>query len=166
MPLLKEPAISLEGVRVRALTLTSLDLEVDLSVKNPNLFGVTLRDLPFSVFCTAGGKELQVATGNAGSVKIKGNASTVLAVPVTAHNAGLIGAVTSFVAQGGIEITVKGTAIIDCFITCKSIPFTKSIRLTTKQTYRRPFAEGCRGRKYESLIPADTFAPGYPPFMI
>ena len=133
MPLLKEPAITLEGVRVRALTLSSLDLEVDLAVKNPNLFGVTLQDLPFTVFCTAGGKEQQVATGNTGSVKIKGNASTVLAVPVTAHNAGIIGAITSFVAQGGIEVTVKGTAVVDCFVTSKSIPFAKSIKLTTKQ---------------------------------
>jgi LEA14-like dessication related protein len=133
MPLLKEPAITLEGVKVRDITISSLELDVSIRVTNQNIFGVTLRDLPFTVSCVTGTKEQRIATGNAGTVKIRGNDSTVLTVPVTAHNAGIIRAVTSFVALGGIDLTVQGTAFIDCLVICPPLPFTKSIRLTTAQ---------------------------------
>jgi LEA14-like dessication related protein len=133
MPLLKEPAVTLDGVKVLALGLGALELEVDLRVANPNIFGVTLRELPFTVSCVAGGNEHQLATGNTGSVKIRRNSSTVLTVPVTVHNAGIIGALTTLVAQGGIEVTVRGTAVIDCIVTCRPVPFTKSVLLTTQQ---------------------------------
>jgi LEA14-like dessication related protein len=133
MPLLKEPAITVGGVRVRALTLSAIDLDVTLNITNPNLFGVTLRDLPFAVLCTTDSGEQQIATGNPGCVKIRGNCSTVLTVPVTAHHAGMLGAITSFVTWGGTDVTIRGIAVVDCVVTCRPVPFTKSIRLTHRQ---------------------------------
>lgn len=133
MPLVKEPAITLEGVKIRAVTISALELEVDIRVTNPNIFGVTVRDLPFTVSCVTSEKEQQLAKGNAGTVKIRRSDSTVLTVPVTVHHAGIIHAVTSFVAKGGVEVTVRGTAVIDCFITCRPVPFSKSLRLTNSQ---------------------------------
>ncbi len=133
MPLLNIPAISLESVRVTEISLASLGLEVILRVVNPNLFGVTLREVPFTVSCQAGDQEHQLATGNTGTVTISGNESTVLTIPVTVHNAGIIRALTSFVAEGGVEVTVKGTASLDCIVTCRPVPFSKSVLLTTRQ---------------------------------
>jgi LEA14-like dessication related protein len=132
MPLLKEPVIVLEGVNVRALTLSALELELIIRVTNPNIFAVTLRDVPFTVSCGIGEKEQDLATGNAGNVKIPGNGSMVLTVPVSARNREIIQAVTSFVAEGGIVVTVRGTAVVD-FIVTRPIPFTKSFRLTPRQ---------------------------------
>ena len=133
MTLLKEPGITLEGVKVRTLSVSSIDLEMILRVTNPNIFSVTIRDLPFTILCNAHEKENQVATGNAGSVKIQGRGTTDLTIPVTVHNAGIIRAVTSFVAERGIEMTVRGSAVIDCIVACKTVPFTKAIQLTTRQ---------------------------------
>jgi len=133
MPFLKEPAVTIERVTISALTLSALDLVVVLRVENPNLFGVTLRDLPFTVFCITGDKEQQIAAGNAGRITIRGSSSTALAVPVTAHNAGIVRATASLVGQGGVELEVRGTAVIDCLVTCRPVPFARSIRLTTDQ---------------------------------
>ena len=54
MPVLQDPVITLEDVRVRALSLASLDLLVKIRVENPNPLGITLRELPFTVTGSSG----------------------------------------------------------------------------------------------------------------
>ena len=131
MRLFREPSITLEGVAVRSVAADALELEVDIRVENPNLVGVTIRDLPFAVFCRSGEENVRLATGNAGLVKIRGKGSTTLAVPVSAHSAGILGAVAAFIASGGVDLEVRGTASIDCIVACPAVPFSKTIRLSS-----------------------------------
>ncbi len=133
MALLNSPVITLEAVKIRSLTLSTLELELNLRIDNPNLFGVTLRELPFTVLWRSKGNEQVIATGKVDGVKIQGRSSATLSLPVTADNAGTIRAVTSLLAQGGIDVEVRGTAVIDCIVACPAIPFTRSLRLTTGQ---------------------------------
>jgi len=130
MALFREPSITLEGVTVRSVAADALELEVDIRVENPNLVGVTIRDLPFSVFCRTREESVRLATGNAGQVKIRGKGSTTLAVPVSAHSAGILGAMAAFIASGGVDLEVRGTASIDCIVACPAVPFSKTIRLS------------------------------------
>jgi LEA14-like dessication related protein len=133
MLLLHDPVVSLETVRIQALSLSSIDLEVAIRVENPNALGITLRELPFTVLCSSGSRDQQIALGNTGRVKIPARGSTMLRVPVTSHNAALIGALAAFVTRGGVEVTIKGTAIIDCVLFGWSIPFTKTLPVTMEQ---------------------------------
>jgi len=130
MPILREPVVTLADVSVRSVSLLSLDLDVAISVQNPNLFGVTLRELPFAVTFRAGGSDQQIATGNTGTVKIPARTSTVLRIPVTSDNSALIGALAAFIATGGIEVTVQGTAVINLRVTGWSVPFRKTVPVT------------------------------------
>ena len=130
MALFREPSITLQGVTVRSVTPDALELEVDIRVENPNPVGVTIRDLPFSVFCRAGEDTVRLATGKTGRAKIPGRGGTTLAVPVSAHSAGILGAVASFIANGGVDLEVRGTANIDCIVACPAVPFSKTIRLS------------------------------------
>ena len=144
MPFLHDPVVSLEEVKIRTLSLSSITLEVMILVKNSNSLGVTLREMPFTVLCSAGDKNRENAKGNTGRVEIPAKGSTVLRIPVTSQNAALIGALATFVTRGGIKVTIQGTAIIDCILFGWSIPFSKSIPVTMAQV-----AEAVAGKDFE-----------------
>lgn len=133
MTVLHEPVVSLEDVRVRKISLSSLDLEVTIRVENPNLIGITVRELPFTVLCSAGNQNQEIAKGNTGRVKIPQKGSTVLRIPVTSQNAALIGALATFVTRGGMQVTIQGKATIDCILFGWSIPFSKILTVTMAQ---------------------------------
>ena len=133
MPVLHEPVVTLEDVKLRALSLSSLGLDVAIRVQNANPIGATLRELPFTVMCQAGNRETEIAAGNTGRVKIAARDSTVVHIPVSSQNAALVSALAAFVTRGGVQVTIKGTAIIDCLLFGWSIPFSKTVPVTMGQ---------------------------------
>jgi LEA14-like dessication related protein len=130
MPILKDPVVTLEDIRLRKVSLSSLELDVTIRVENPNPLGITLRELPFTVMCSSGHTDQQLACGNTGRVKITGMGCTVLHIPVTSQNAALISALATFVMKGGVQVTVRGTATIDAVLFCWSVPFEKMLPVT------------------------------------
>ena len=54
MPILKDPVITLEDIRLRKISFSNLELEITIQVQNPNPLGITLRELPFTVLCSTG----------------------------------------------------------------------------------------------------------------
>jgi LEA14-like dessication related protein len=133
MPILRDPVVTLEDIRLRKITLSSLDLELSVRVENPNLLGITLQELPFTVLCSSGRTDQQLASGNPGRVKIAASGSTVLRIPVTSRNAALIGALATFITKVGVQVTIRGTAIIDAVLFCWSVPFEKTLPITIEQ---------------------------------
>jgi LEA14-like dessication related protein len=133
MHVLRDPVVTLEEVRLTGVSLASLDLDVAIRVVNPNPLGITLRELPFTVMCSSGRTARQLASGTTGRVKIAGNGSTVLRIPVTSQNAALISALATFISRGGISVKIQGTAIIDVILFGWSIPFSKTLPLTIAQ---------------------------------
>ena len=102
-------------------------------MQNLNSLGVTLRELPFKVLCSAGDQNQELAKGNTGRVKIPAKGSTVLHIPVTSQNAALIGTLATFVTRGDMQVTIQGTATIDCILFGWSIPFSKTLSVTMAQ---------------------------------
>jgi LEA14-like dessication related protein len=133
MPLLREPSVTLEGVKIRAVTLSSLVLDVAIRVQNPNPVGVTLREIPFLVLIRDDGCQQEIASGNAGNVSIPARGDTILPVPVTSRNSAILSALASFVAKGEIGVTIKGNAVIDAVITGWSMPFEKTVSVTMEK---------------------------------
>jgi len=142
MPVLQEPVVSLEEVKIHKLSLSSLELDVTIRVQNKNPLGVTLRELPFTVLCRDAERTREIARGNTGRVKIAAGDSSLLHVPVKSENAILIGALAAFVTRGSVHVTIKGTAIIDCFLFGWSVPFTKTMPVTMEQ-----FVDSLAGQK-------------------
>jgi len=130
MPALSDPVVTLEDVRLRKVSLSSLDLEVMIRVENKNPLGITLRELPFTVLCSSGSTGQQLATGNTGRATIPARGSTVLRIPVSSHNAALIGALATFFTKGGVQVTIRGTAVIDAHLFGWSVPFEKTVPVT------------------------------------
>jgi len=142
MPYLKDPVVTLDDVRVRAISLSSLNLEVTIRVENPNSLGITLRQLPFTVMCSSGNREQEIACGNTGRVKIAARGSTVLRIPTTSQNTAIIGALATFFTRGGVQVTIQGTATIDAVLFGWSIPFKKTLPVMMEQV-----AEAVAGQK-------------------
>ena len=133
MPVLHEPVVTLEDVRLRTLSISSLELDVAIRVENNNPLGVTLRELPFTVLCQDADRTREIAHGNTGKVQIAAKDSTLLHVPVTSENTILIGALAAFVTRGKVQVTIRGTAVIDCILFGWSVPFTKTVPVTMEQ---------------------------------
>ena len=133
MPVLRDPVVTLEDVRLRKFSLFSLDLEVTIRVENPNPLSITLRELPFTVLCSSGHTDQQLACGNTGRVKIARNGTTVLRIPVTSQNAALINTLATFVTKGRVQVTIRGTAVVDAVLFGWSIPFEKTLPVTMEQ---------------------------------
>ncbi|MFY9750643.1 MAG: LEA type 2 family protein [Methanoregula sp.] len=133
MPILSDPVVSLEGVSLRKVSLSTLDLEVAIRVENNNPVGVTLMECPFRVLCKKEGNYRQIAMGNTGSAKIPAHSVTVLNVPVISHNAALTGALVSFVTGGSIEVTIEGNAVVKFLMVTKTFPFARTVPITVAQ---------------------------------
>jgi LEA14-like dessication related protein len=133
MPLLRDPVVTLEEVRLRRISLSSLDLVVAIRVRNPNPLGITLNELPFTVRCSTGKGDTELASGNTGRVVIAASGSTLLTIPVTSRNAALVAALATFVVKGGVQVTIRGTAVIDALLFHWSIPFEKTVPVTLER---------------------------------
>ncbi len=133
MPILQEPSVTLEGVKIRAVSRTSIDLDVTIRVQNPNPVGVTLREIPFLLMIRDGENLLEIANGNTGTVSIPARDSPVLTVAVTSRSNDLVVALAAFVSRGKVEVTIRGVALVDAVITCWSVPFEKTMIVTMEQ---------------------------------
>lgn len=133
MPLLHEPEVTLEDVQLGSLSVSSLELKVAIRVQNKNPFGVTVKEVPFKVLCRDCETTRQIASGNTGRVTIPANNSILLKVPVKSDNAILLSALATLASQGAVQVTIKGTAVIDCVLFHWSIPFAKDLPVTMDQ---------------------------------
>ena len=133
MSLLKEPSVTLEGVRICSASPTSLDLNVTIRMENPNPVGVTLREIPFLIMIRNGENLQEIANGNTGTVSIPAKDSPLLTVPVTARSSDLVVALAAFVTKGELDVTIKGVARVDAVIICWSVPFEKMMTVTKEQ---------------------------------
>ena len=133
MPILHDPVVTLEGVSLANISLSTLDIEVAIRVENKNPVGATLKECPFAVLYQKDGTSQQIATGNTGEAKIAASTATVLRVPVTSHNTALVGALAMFVTKGSIEVTIAGTAVIKFLMITKSVPFSRTMPVTIGQ---------------------------------
>jgi LEA14-like dessication related protein len=133
MPVLHEPEVTLEDVKLCSLSISSLELDVAIRVQNRNPFGVTVKELPFKVLCKDCETTRQIATGNTGTITIPANDSILLQVPVKSDNAILLAALAALAAQGSVKVTIKGMAVVDCVLFHWSIPFSKDLPVTMEQ---------------------------------
>ena len=130
MSVLSDPVVTLDGVRLESVSLSSVVLAVTIRVENKNPVGATLESCPFSVSCEQGGKSEVIATGETGSAKIPGNSVTVVPARVTSKNAALLGALAGLVLGGTIGVTITGTAHIKFLMIPKQIPFSRTVPVT------------------------------------
>jgi LEA14-like dessication related protein len=129
MQALNEPVVTIKGVKIRSLHLSSIDFDVVLKIENPNPFGATVRALPFIVFFRSGTQEKEIASGQTTKMDIPASDSIEIIVPLTSHDLALFEGIVSLIKKGNILLEIKGTAIIDHIIGW-SLPVREEIEIT------------------------------------
>ena len=133
MSVLSDPVVTLDGVRLESVSLSSIDLVVSIRVENKNPVGASLESCPFSVSYDYAGENEVIATGETGSVKIPGNSVTVVPARVTSKNAALLGAMAELVLGGKIEVTITGKAKLKFLMIPKEVPFSRTVPVTREE---------------------------------
>lgn len=129
MQSLYEPVVTIKGVKIRSLHLSSIDFDVILKIENPNPFGATVRELPFIVFFRSGTQEKEIASGQTIKMDIPASDSIEIIVPLTSHDLALFEGLVSLIKKGNILLEIKGTAMIDHIIGW-SLPVREEIEIT------------------------------------
>jgi LEA14-like dessication related protein len=129
MQALNVPIVTIKGVKIRALHLSSIDFDVILRIENPNPFGATVRELPFTVFFRNGNQEKEIASGQTIKMDIPASDTIEITVPLTSHDLALFEGFVSLIKKRNIQLKIQGTAVIDHIIGW-SLPVTEEIEIT------------------------------------
>ena len=129
MQALYEPVVTIKGVKIRSLHLSSVDFDVILRIENPNPFGATVKELPFIVFFRRGTQEKEIASGQTINMDIPAHDSIEITVPLTSHDLALFEGMVSLIKEGKILLEIRGTAMIDHIIGW-SLPVREEIEIT------------------------------------
>ena len=107
LPVPRLPDISLKGIKLVKSSFTSLQLQVDLGIKNPNRFGLNLNGLGFKV--AANDKTLSSASAKPVNVAAAGEQT--LSVPITLNITELGSSLFSLLSGGkSVQFGVEGKA--------------------------------------------------------
>ncbi len=125
----EEPAVAVEGLEIVDITPSSLELLLQLNVSNPNSLGATLDRVSFDLYLLQDGERVFLGHGERGGFEIPPRDATVIDVPVTLDNRGLIQALLLALQNGMATIAVEGSAIVDLGLTAFEVPFNQTTEL-------------------------------------
>jgi LEA14-like dessication related protein len=120
--LIKDPKVEVKNVALESVDLSNVDLQVTLSIDNPNPIGFTIKSINFDVYYQNGDEWVFISHGERGSFEIKPGMNEV-AVPVSIKTSAIPGAVVGALAKGEITLQIKGTASPDFFGISPQVPF-------------------------------------------
>ncbi len=135
MPVLSEPSVSIESVRLRKLHLTSVELDVTLVIRNQNPVTAVLREFPFRVYFRDDGTRKEVASGNTGKIEVPAGRSVTVPVIVTSGDLALAEALLDLLERGNLNLEIEGDAVID-HIVGWTIHITERVDVTTGQVLK------------------------------
>lgn len=105
----QKPTVSVDSIEITALSLRQLDLDVRITIGNPNPIGGTLDELAFDVYFIQGNTRRYLGHGEKSDISIPGDGDTEVIIPVSVDNLGLISAVFTAASQGEIAFVVDGS---------------------------------------------------------
>jgi len=117
----KEPVVQLRDVRVNGVGLTGGNLDVRLSVYNPNGYRLDATRLTYNVLV---GDSVQFATGTVDNrFTVNGNDSSVVTIPVNFTYSGIGAAGRQLLNSGGVNYRVQGDVVVGTVIGSFTVPY-------------------------------------------
>jgi LEA14-like dessication related protein len=105
----QKPTVSVDAIEITALSLRQLDLDVQITISNPNPVGGTLDEIAFDLYFVQGAARRYLGHGESTDVSIPADGDAEVIIPVSVDNLGLISAVFTAAGQGEIEFVVEGS---------------------------------------------------------
>ena len=127
----QNPIVNLRDVKVQGLGLSGGQLEVQLSVYNPNNFRLDASRLTYRVFV---GDSIGVADGAVDTrTSVQSGDSTVINVPVSFTYAGIGAAATQLLRTGSVNYRVAGDVTVASVVGNFTVPYSATGRFNTLQ---------------------------------
>jgi LEA14-like dessication related protein len=122
----KQPVVHLQDVRVNGLGLTGGNLDVKLSVYNPNGFRLDATRMEYEVFV---GDSVHMAQGAMDNrFTVNSNDSSFVTIPVNFTYAGIGAAGRQLLNTGGVNYRVTGKVAVGTIIGDYNVPFSSTGR--------------------------------------
>lgn len=122
----QEPIVRLQDVRINGVGLTGGNLDVRMSVYNPNGFRLDATRMTYTVNV---GDDIRVATGTVDSrFTVNNNDSTTVTVPVSFTYSGIGAAGRQLLNTGGVNYRVMGDVTVGTVVGNFTIPYSASGR--------------------------------------
>ena len=126
----QQPIVNLKNVQVRGLGITGGNLDVVLSVYNPNHYRLDATRLTYRV--DLAGDSVTVASGALDSrFTVQETDSTTVTIPVTFTYAGVGAAGRSILATGAVNYHVLGDVTVGSPVGSFTVPYSSTGRFTT-----------------------------------
>lgn len=123
------PVVNLRDVRVMGLGTTGGQLEVQLSVRNPNNYRLDATRLTYRVFV---GDTIGVANGALDTqTTVQAGDSTIVKIPVSFTYSGLGAAATQLLRTGAVTYKVAGDVTVGSVVGNFTVPYTASGQFNT-----------------------------------
>jgi LEA14-like dessication related protein len=132
----KEPIVRLQDVKVNGIGLTGGNLNVRLSVYNPNGYRLDATRMTYNVLV---GDSVQFATGSMDTkFTVSGKDSNVVTIPVNFTYSGIGAAGRQLLNTGGVNYRVTGDVIVGTVVGNFTVPYSSTGRFnalggTTRQ---------------------------------
>jgi LEA14-like dessication related protein len=122
----QQPIVHLQDVRVNGVGLTGGNLDVKLSVYNPNGYRMDATRLSYNVLV---GDSVRFATGTLDSrFTVNGNDSSVVTIPVNFTYSGIGAAGRQLLNTGGVNYRVNGDVTVGTVVGNFTVPYTSTGR--------------------------------------
>lgn len=126
----KDPVVNLKDVRLRGVGVTGGQLDVLLSVYNPNHYRLDATKLTYTV--NMAGDSVHIADGSLDNrFTVNEGDSATVTIPVSFTYAGLGAAGRSLLATGAVNYHVLGNVTVGSPVGSFNVPFSQTGRFTT-----------------------------------
>ncbi|MDQ2665254.1 MAG: LEA type 2 family protein [Gemmatimonadota bacterium] len=123
----QQPVVRLQDVRINGIGLTGGNLDVKLSVYNPNGYRMDATRLSYNV--TIGGDNVAVANGAVDNrFTVNSNDSSIVTVPVSFSYSGIGAAGRQLLNTGGVDYHVNGDVTVGTVIGNFTVPYSATGR--------------------------------------
>lgn len=117
----QNPIVNLRDVRVMSLGAMGGNLEVHLSVYNPNSFRLDASQMSYNVFV---GDSIRMANGTVDTrASVQAGDSTIVKIPVSFTYTGLGAAATQLLRTGAVNYMVRGDVTVSSVAGNFTVPF-------------------------------------------
>lgn len=122
----QQPIVRLQDVRINGVGLTGGNLDVRLSVYNPNGYRMDATRMSYNVLV---GDSVRFATGTVDSrFTVNGNDSSMVTIPVNFTFAGIGAAGRQLLNTGGVAYRVNGDVTVGTMVGNFTVPYTSTGR--------------------------------------
>jgi len=122
----KEPVVRLQNVRVNGVGLTGGNLDVRLSVYNPNGYRLDATRMSYNVVV---GDSVNFATGTVDNkFTVNSNDSSVVTIPVSFTYTGIGAAGRQLLNTGGVNYRVNGDVVVGTVVGSFTVPYSSTGR--------------------------------------